>query len=405
MSFNFVFDRRNDSRPYPNLAPMMTNPHESYAGMGDTYPRIAPCRLLLYCADHGYPCNISYMDEPLPDRALYPIGLAWFDFELDYFAMIPVETLAAIRRGDLTVLFYYHEGDTPYLEKNRLDGLCLLHDLPTTCYRFITGNTAADNIENFIYFPDHELFYWRNGVLWNGSAVAGARAHTQPRYRRFTMLSRIHKWWRATIVAYFKREGLFSSDEQDLAYWSYNYISINDQPNDNPIMLEKFPGLEEYINVFLAGAPYTCDNLTADEHNQHWLLAEHLYSDSYLSVVLETLYDAEGSNGAFLTEKTFKAIRNAHPFIIFGCPGSVATLRRLGYRTFDQYIDNSYDLELNNTIRFLKATTAVRQLIWADDPHAWYLKCLEDIEYNQQLFVSSKYNRLAELNTVLFHGL
>ena len=219
------------------------------------------------------------------------------------------------------------------------------------------------------------------------------------------MLSRIHKWWRATIVAYFKREGLFSSDEQDLAYWSYNNISINDQPNDNPIMLEKFPGLEEYINVFLAGAPYTCDNLTADEHNQHWLLAEHLYSDSYLSVVLETLYDAEGSNGAFLTEKTFKAIRNAHPFIIFGCPGSVATLRRLGYRTFDQYIDNSYDLELNNTIRFLKATTAVRQLIWADDPHAWYLKCLEDIEYNQQLFVSSKYNRLAELNTVLFHGL
>ena len=150
MAFHLVFDRRNDSRPYPNLAPMMHNPHDSYAGMGDSWPRIAPCRLLLYCADHGYPYQVSYTDQPLPDRALYPIGLAWFDYSIDYFGMIPADTREYIKQGRLTVLFYYHEGDNPYRERDRLNALCVQHNLPTTCYRFISGNTQADCMPGFV---------------------------------------------------------------------------------------------------------------------------------------------------------------------------------------------------------------------------------------------------------------
>lgn len=395
MSFNFVFDRYNDSRPYPNLAPMMDNPHDTYHGMGDIYPRIAPCRLLLYCADHGYPCTVNYMDQPLPENALYPVGLAWFDYSIDYFGMIPTDTLESIRQGRLTVLFYYHEGDNPYRERDRLDTLCQQHNLPTACYRFISGNTEADNIPGFVYFPDHELFYWRNGVVWNGNPMPGVEAHGRPRSRKFTLLSRIHKWWRATAVSYFHRAGLL-----DQAYWSYNNISQGDTANNNPIMLSRFPGLEEYLEAFLANSPYTCDDLSADDHNSHWILADYLYSDSYCSFILETLYDAEQSGGAFVTEKTFKAIRNAHPFVIFGCPNTLATLKRLGYRTFDQYIDNSYDSEQDNTQRFIKTITAVEQLL-KQDSHAWYLRCSEDILYNQQLFVATKYDRLAVLSNQL----
>ena len=396
MSFNFVFDRYNDSRPYPNLAPMMDNPHDSYAGMGDSYPRIAPCRLLLYCADHSYPYQVSYMDQALPENALYPIGLAWFDYSIDYFGMIPADTLEYIKQGRLTVLFYYHEGDNPYRERDRLDTLCGQHNLPTTCYRFISGNTEADRIPRFVYFPDHELFYWRNGVVWNGNPMPGVEAHAQPRSRKFTLLSRIHKWWRATAVSYFHRAGLL-----DQAYWSYNNISQGDTANNNPIMLSRFSGLEEYLKEFLANSPYTCDDLSADEHNSHWILADYLYSDSYCSFILETLYDAEQSGGAFVTEKTFKAIRNAHPFIIFGCPNTLATLKRLGYRTFDQYIDNSYDSELDNTQRFAKIIATVEKLLSCGDLHLWYQACLPDILYNQQLFVASKHNRLAKLDQQL----
>lgn len=393
--FNFVYDRRNDSRPYPNLAPMMDNPHDTYHGMGDIYPFIAPLRLYHYCNDHQYPMNISYTDEPLPENALYPIGLAWFDYSQDYFSMIPNQTLEHIRQGKLTVLFYYHEGDNPYREKDRLDSLCIQHNLPTNCYKFISGNTEADKISNFIYFPDHELFYWRNGVVWNGNPREGALAHSNIRNKKFTMLSRIHKWWRATIVTYFKQQGLLEN-----SYWSYNTISIGDKFEDNPIQLSKFDGLREELEIFLAEAPYKCDEQSTTEHNSHWMLAKHLYEDSYCSFIMETLYDAEQSGGAFLTEKTFKAIRNGHPFVLFGCPNSLATLRRLGYRTFDAAIDNTYDSEQNNTQRFIKTISSVRKLL-NQDLHAWYLSCLDDIIYNQNLFVGSKYDRLVELNSKL----
>jgi len=395
MNFNFVFDRRNDSRPYPNLAPMMDNPHDSYHGMGDSYPWIAPCRLLLYCADHGYPMNISYVDEPMPANALYPVGLAFFSYDIDYFDMIPDQTLELIRGGQLRVLFYYHEGDNPYREKEKLNQLCEQHGLPTTCYLFISGNTEADRINNFVFFPDHELFYWRNGVVWNGNPRPGVVAHDNKRNKQFTMLSRVHKWWRSTIMSYFHREKLLEH-----AYWSYGDSDMGDLYTNNPIMLSKFPGLDDYMKEFLAQGPYKCDDLSAEEHNSHWILADYLYSDSYCSFVLETLYDAEQSGGAFLTEKTFKAIRNAHPFVIFGCPNSLATLRQLGYRTFDNYIDNSYDLEQNNTERFIKTIDSVKKIL-DQDLHAWYQNCRDDIEYNQQLFVGSKYSRLEQLHTRL----
>jgi hypothetical protein len=396
MAFHLVFDRRNDSRPYPNLAPMMHNPHDSYAGMGDSWPRIAPCRLLLYCADHGYPYQVSYTNQPLPDRALYPIGLAWFDYSIDYFGMIPADTREYIKQGRLTVLFYYHEGDNPYRERDRLNALCVQHNLPTTCYRFISGNTQADCMPGFVYFPDHELFYWRNGVEWNGQPQPYCAVHEAPRSKRFTLLSRIHKWWRATVVTHLRGRGLLTD-----SYWSYNTVDIGDLPENNPIQIGLFPGLDLELKEFLTGAPYRCDDLTAEEHNSHWILADHLYQDSYASIVLETLYDAEQSGGAFITEKTFKAILNGHPFVIFGCAGTLATLRGLGYRTFDSHIDNSYDSEPDNTQRFIKTVRAVDQLQQQGDLHRWYQACQADILHNQRLFISSKYDRLAALDRYL----
>lgn len=373
----------------------MSNPHESYAGLGDTWPRIAPCRLLLYCEDHGYPYTIHYTDQAFPVGAWYPVGLAWFDYELDYFALIPPSTLALIQSGHVRVLFYYHEGDNPFKEQARLDALCRLHGLTNSCYRFISGNTQANSIGNFCYFPDHELFYWRNGVVWNGQTQPYCQAHGEARTRRFTLLSRVHKWWRATTVAHLQQEGLL-----DQAYWSYGTVDIGDLPENNPIQIGQFAGLRSCIDRFLTGAPYRCDDLTEAEHNSHWILADHLYSDSYASIVLETLYDAEQSGGAFITEKTFKAILNGHPFVIFGCPGTLATLRRLGYRTFDHVIDNSYDEIPDNTQRFRAAVAAVQHLS-TQDPAVWYRACRADILHNQALFRASKHGRLAQLDQEL----
>ena len=388
--FNFIFDRRNDSRPYPNLAPMMNNPHESYHGIGDEWPFIGPCRLIYYSQDHAYPCNISYLDQPIPNNAWYPVGLAFFHFEIDYFAMMSDRVKDHLRLGNFRVLFYYHEGDNPWHEKHRLDSLCQQHNLPATCYKFVSGNTKADEIPGFTWFPDHELFYWRNAVRWNNRSMPGASYHNRPRTHRFTALNRFHKWWRATVMAELLRRGLLHN-----CYWSYNNIDSNDQWADNPIQIQSLKMVEQVKN-FVSQGSITCDTLNPVQQNSHWTLVAEHFDDAYCHLVLETLYDAEQSGGAFITEKTFKPIRHAQPFVLFGTAQSLATLRKLGYKTFDEQIDNSYDYEIDNTQRFLK-TVAALEKINCNDLHSFYVACREQIIHNQELFLSSKRDRLANL--------
>ena len=389
--FNFVFDRKNYARPYPNLAPIMDNPHDSYHGMGDTYPFIAPCRLLYYSNDHEFPCRISYTDQPIPDRAWYPIGLAFFDFGVDYFALMSEHVKNLLRSGAMRVLFYYHEGDNPWHEKRRLDFLCAQHDLAITCYKFVSGNTVADAVPGFVWFCDHELFYWRNAVRWNNRSMPGAVYHGRRRGHTYTVLNRLHKWWRATVMTELERRGLLTG-----AYWSYNNMPSNDQWQDNPIMLSEFADLEHAVKLFAQQPPVQCDQFDLEEQNNHWRLVPEHFDDAYCHVVLETLYDAEQSGGAFITEKTFKPLRHAQPFIVFGTANTLSTLRGLGYQTFDKQLDNSYDGELDNTERFKQTLNALIQLD-SQDLHDFYVSCRDQIIHNQQLFLDSKHNRLAEL--------
>lgn len=380
---NLVYDRCELGRPYPNLAPII-DARNGYHGLGDEYPFICPVRLYYYAQDHGFKINISYVNNPLPDNAFYPIGISWFDFSLDFFGSMSEQVRSFLREGKLRVLFYYHEGDNPYHQKSRLDQLCAVHNLPTDCYRFVSGNTKADQIQNFVYFPDHELFYWRNGVVWNDIPQLGCEPHIFSRQREFTFLSRVHKWSRATTAAYLHREGIFNN-----SYWSYGNVDIGDRYQDNPIQIHAFPGLDQYVKEFLAQGPYRCDDLSAAEHNSHWMFVPEHFNNSYCHLVLETFFDADGSGGCFVSEKVFKPIRHGQPFVVFGTPYTLKTLRHLGYKTFDDQIDNRYDTQEDNTERFKLCVEAVKK-IKNQDMHDWYQRCLPDIVYNRDRFISSE---------------
>lgn len=63
------------------------------------------------------------------------------------------------------------------------------------------------------------------------------------------------------------------------------------------------------------------------------------FTDSYLNLVTESRLE----NIGFLTEKTYKPIRAGQLFLIQGPVGAVEYLRSIGFDTFDDYIDHSYD--------------------------------------------------------------
>jgi len=378
LQFRFVTDRIVKDKIYPALAQWEATPYTpGWRLFAKNWPNTIPLELLEHCRTHNYPCSIASTGP-----GFYAIGIGFFNFDVDYFKLIP----DWVYKNNNTVLFYYHEGDNPYRIKQRLDELCVKHKLSINCYRFISGNTEADKIPGFIYFPDHELLYWhRNQHITPGPINLNTRS------KEFTALSRTHKWWRATVMADMVRNKILIN-----SYWSYcTDITLTESFVDNPIEVGSLL-INSDIDNFLAGAPYTCDTQTAEQHNDHSQIESAHYLDAYCNIVLETHYDADQSGGTFLTEKTFKPIKHGQPFVIVGAPGSLATLRKLGYRTFDHAIDNSYDLVQDNTQRWQQTLQTIQQ-IQQQDMHTWFQKCHDDIEHNQQLFLSSKYARLNNL--------
>jgi hypothetical protein len=113
--------------------------------------------------------------------------------------------------------------------------------------------------------------------------------------------------------------------------------------------------------------------------------------------------DVDQSNGTFLTEKTFKPIKNSQLFVIFGAPGSIQLLRDMGYKTFDHAIDHSYDSIVNTTERWKSVMDLTLTLLDLSNEQLrqLYIKCKDDLIHNQDLFHANKKERLNTLLTEL----
>ena len=64
------------------------------------------------------------------------------------------------------------------------------------------------------------------------------------------------------------------------------------------------------------------------------------YLTSRFSIITESQY---AEPRGIITEKTFNAIVALHPFVIIGTAGSLKEIQRLGFKTFPEYFDESYD--------------------------------------------------------------
>ena len=87
------------------------------------------------------------------------------------------------------------------------------------------------------------------------------------------------------------------------------------------------------------------------------------YEDTFFSVVNETTYH-EGI--PFLSEKIFKVIAMGHPFILSSAPNTLQYLHKLGYKTFDPIIDESYDAIESNKERMVAIVDQIEKLCKMD---------------------------------------
>jgi len=75
------------------------------------------------------------------------------------------------------------------------------------------------------------------------------------------------------------------------------------------------------------------------------------YEDCFLAIVNETRFAQPFAN---ISEKTLQAIFARKPFVLVAPPKSLEYVKKLGFQTFDTYWDESYDEEVNPTLRIQK---------------------------------------------------
>jgi len=76
-----------------------------------------------------------------------------------------------------------------------------------------------------------------------------------------------------------------------------------------------------------------------------------LYAGTFCAVVTESIF---AQPVATVSEKPFNAIQNQRPFVVAGTPYTLQLLRDMGFKTFGDFWDESYDTETNHQKRLIK---------------------------------------------------
>lgn len=112
-----------------------------------------------------------------------------------------------------------------------------------------------------------------------------------------------------------------------------------------------------------------------------------VYNESYFSIVGETLfYEA----GVYMSEKTFKPIAHCHPFVILSKAGTLKYLKKLGFKTFDDIWDESYDEIEDDSARLIAVYKVIKELSDKsdDDWISIYQKIKDRLIFNRNHLMS-----------------
>ena len=115
------------------------------------------------------------------------------------------------------------------------------------------------------------------------------------------------------------------------------------------------------------------------EHNTDPVI--HLYQTSLVNVVTETYFF---SNVIHITEKTYKPIAFMQPFVLLAAPFSLKHVKDMGFKTFGDFWDESYDTETDHKIRFDKIIEVLKYIAsWSEEQRIDFTYKVKNIlEYN-----------------------
>lgn len=218
--------------------------------------------------------------------------------------------------------------------KEQLKAKFKLHDW----YYFYHGFAALDWYRDYKYFPKSSFEF-------------------DKKFMSLNHLITTDRSYRLTLVANYIEQGILSDGIVSLPLRDANRTTKEElfaQDSKMSVSAKKLV----YKHILPLPAP-----LIADTEFPNGVMSAatdfEFQRRAFWHVVAETVFYHKKLH---LTEKIFKPIIARRPFLLVAAPGNLAYLRSYGFKTFDRWVDESYDTEQDDDKRIQMVVTELKKL-------------------------------------------
>lgn len=180
--------------------------------------------------------------------------------------------------------------------------------------------------------------------------------------KRFSLLSRRYDDLRFKFILKLLDNGILND-----TFYTFTHLDVENLPypheclqkSDLIILAESYGYRDENIIDWINKLPYVLDQTKLID--PYALETFYPIKKSYINIIIESnnppvQVDVSPSFSRVFTEKTFKTILMKKPFLFYGPQGALEFLKQDGFKTFNSFIDETYD---NIGIDFDHRTTII----------------------------------------------
>ena len=233
---------------------------------------------------------------------------------------------------------------------------------------------------------------WYRGYQYCTDLVAPSKRKLKKKYITFNRITGNSRAYRSLLIAELSKNNLLNQ-----GYISYSELCPVHGPYEENIlaMVGKYKISAEYIikTRYILDRiqyPLRIDCTGMIPNGSQTIGPINALIESFLHVVTETCFWDDRTH---LTEKIFKPIVARQPFVLLGCAGNLQYLQSYGFKTFDNWWDESYDHITDPILRLQKVVDLIKDICSMD------IIELENIlrgmkytlDYNYELFYSKDF--------------
>ncbi len=324
---------------------------------------------------HDY-LNHSWDDRALPIMILDDVLIINFNtfFDRDYSLSGVDQLLYKVHQLGVgkRFIFMFEDGINPKLSGSVeiVRSLIKLFNLNKDTGLIFTRDDLG--IDDVYVIKENSILMWIN-VLY--PTIKDVPIHPAPFTKKFAVWFHRGTFYRLQIARLLKTE--FEND---------SFISFQERGMLHDYRYARY--FEDDIAWANANTPIVYDQLFPNRVYSHDMIVgagRKPYDQYFMEIVVET----DCVSNTWITEKTVKNLYIGKPFIAMSGPHSLSQLHALGFKTFGDWIDESYDTVENNYLRFEIIKQEIRRIgsLSYNQTNEMFLQMRPVLEHNRQRYM------------------